>query len=135
MDLYDSGCLNKKEYHSYSHPSEDPYMSISGLHSPSSRLPPTIYTQSEESGTRSSLRNTDPCDFNRNQELPSVNPSNTFMGMFELLISTAGVAGDKQGNKFGGVLVLQTMLISKLLSSYNLHSLIWLKGNEVSRGR
>ncbi|XP_066490086.1 leucine-rich repeats and immunoglobulin-like domains protein 3 isoform X2 [Tiliqua scincoides] len=82
LDLYDSSCLKKKEYYPYSHPSEDPYMSISGMYTPSSKLLPSIYTQSEESGTRSSHRNMDPCDFNRSQELPSINPSNTFMGTF-----------------------------------------------------
>ncbi|KAJ6653628.1 hypothetical protein lerEdw1_009004 [Lerista edwardsae] len=45
VDLYDPGCLKTKECHPYSQPSEDPYMSISGMHTPNSKLLPSSYTQ------------------------------------------------------------------------------------------
>nr|XP_020651203.1 leucine-rich repeats and immunoglobulin-like domains protein 3 [Pogona vitticeps] len=84
-DVYDSSYLKKKESHSHPHLPEDhfdPYISFSGIHTPSSKLFPSIYTQSEESVTRSPPLNMDICDLKRNQGPSSATTSNTFMGTF-----------------------------------------------------
>ncbi|CAI5785511.1 leucine-rich repeats and immunoglobulin-like domains protein 3 [Podarcis lilfordi] len=84
-DLYDSSCLKEKECYPYPHPPEDPfdqYISISGIHPPSSKLLPSAYTQREDSGTRSLHLNLDASEFSRNQELPPLTTSGTFMGTF-----------------------------------------------------
>nr|XP_028601906.1 leucine-rich repeats and immunoglobulin-like domains protein 3 [Podarcis muralis] len=84
-DLYDSSCLKEKECYPYPHPPEDPfdqYISISGIHPPSSKLLPSAYTQREDSGTRSLHLNLDTCEFSRNQELPPLTTSGAFMGTF-----------------------------------------------------
>ncbi|XP_077194774.1 leucine-rich repeats and immunoglobulin-like domains protein 3 [Paroedura picta] len=84
-DLYDSSCLKKKECDLYSHPPEeffDQHISISGMHAPRRKWLPSVYTSNEESGIKNSHLNMDSCDFNRNQEPPSVATSNTFLGTF-----------------------------------------------------
>ncbi|XP_054844418.1 leucine-rich repeats and immunoglobulin-like domains protein 3 isoform X2 [Eublepharis macularius] len=84
-DLYDSSCLKKRECDLYAHLPEDPfdqYISISGIHTPSSKLLSSAYTSSEESGLKNSHLGMETCDFNRNQELPSVATSSTFLGTF-----------------------------------------------------
>ncbi|XP_003221313.2 leucine-rich repeats and immunoglobulin-like domains protein 3 [Anolis carolinensis] len=85
MDTYDSSCLTRKECYPPPHPPEDPfdqYISIAGIHTPSSKLHPSVGMQSEEDGTRSSHLNMDVCDFKRNQEPSSAATSSTFMGTF-----------------------------------------------------
>ncbi|KAF7246498.1 Leucine-rich repeats and immunoglobulin-like domains protein 3 [Varanus komodoensis] len=84
-DFYDSSCLKKKECYSPSHSPEDPfdqYINISGIHTPSTKLLPSVYMQSEENGIRSSHLNVDACDLKRNPELSSSTASSTFMGTF-----------------------------------------------------
>lgn len=84
-DLYDSNCLKKKECDLYPHPPEDyfdQYISISGMNTSSGKLLPPVYTSNEESGIKNSHLSMDSCGFNRNQELPSVASSSTFLGMF-----------------------------------------------------